>query len=199
MLAEDKRINTKKELYDWINYESKQYGCDGPFQALRNAFPITESDILRKHQVILRKTEFYVNTGIKILGVLYKIRLYRMQNKYALHIPINTCGRGLKIKHVGPILINGRATVGEDCAFHINSALVAAGRREGVPTLGNGVVVGTGAVLVGGVHIADNVAIGANAVVNKDVLEENIAVAGVPAHKVSNSGRLTWNTKSKGK
>lgn len=199
MLTEEKRINTKEELRDWICYESQKYGATGVIATLRELFPIKESDVLRKHQVILRKTEYFVNQGNRIMGALYKIRLYRIQNKYALHIPINTCGRGLKVMHVGPILINGRATVGENCAFHINTALVAGGRNDDVPTLGDGVIVGIGATLVGGVYIADNVAIGANAVVNKDVIEENCAVAGVPAHKISDNGRLTWNTKAKEK
>ena len=83
----------------------------------------------------------------------------------------------------------------DNCSIHINTAFVAQGVSNEVPTLGDGVVVGVGAVLMGGIHIANNVAIGANAVVNKDVLEENIAVAGVPAKKISNSGRLEWNKK----
>lgn len=66
-------------------------------------------------------------------------------------------------------------------AFHYN-----------VPKLGNGIVVEVGAVVVGG-YIANNVAIGANAVVCTDVTEENIAVAGIPAKKISNNGRLEWN------
>lgn len=72
------------------------------------------------------------------------------------------------------------------------TALVAKGISNQAPILGDGVVVGVGATIVGGVRIAKNVAIGANSVVVKDVLEANIAVAGIPAKKVSNSGRLAW-------
>lgn len=197
MLAENKRINSKSQLRDWLKYECHKYGSAGILTALLNIFPVRECDVLRKHQIMLRRTEFYVNTGSKILSLLYRIRLNRFQNKYAIHVPINTCGRGLKIMHVGPILINGRATVGEDCSFHINTALVAGGRDDGVPTLGNGVILGIGAVVVGKVQVACNVVVGANAVINKDILENDIAVAGVPAHKISNNGRLTWNNNGK--
>ena len=162
---------------------------------LREIIPISEADILRKHQVILRKTEYYMNTGHKLMACIYKVRLNRIQNRYALHIPTNTCGKGLKIMHVGPVLINGNATVGKDCVFHINTALVAGGTNDGVPYLEDGVIVGIGAVLMGNIQVRRNVAIGANAVVNKSVDEENIAVAGVPAKKVSNGGRLNWNKK----
>ena len=164
---------------------------------LRTVFPESENDILRKHQLLLRKTEYHTNCDHKVCSLIYKVRLSRMQNKYALHIPINTCGRGLKIMHVGPVLMNGRVTVGTDCSFHINTALVAGGTNDGVPCLEDGVVVGIGAIVLGDVHIARYVAIGANAVVNKNVSEENIAVAGVPAHKVSDGGRLKWNKKAK--
>lgn len=194
MLSHENRINTKSELNDWIEYERKKYG-GGTTGILREVFPISESDVLRKHQVLLRKTEYHTNCGHKIRSLICKIKLYRLQNRYALHIPINTCGRGLKIMHVGPILMNGKVTVGKDCSFHINTALVAGGTNNDVPYLEDGVVVGIGAVVLGNAHIARNVAIGANAVVNKNISDENIAVAGVPAHKVSDGGSLRWNQK----
>ena len=95
--------------------------------------------------------------------------------------------------HVGPILMNGHATVGNNCSFHINTALVASGPENGAPILSDGCVVGIGAIIVGNVWLAENVAVGANAVVTKSVDEPNIAVAGVPAKKVSNNGRINWN------
>lgn len=169
-----------------MNWENMVVG------GIRRVFPITETDILRKHQVILRKTEYYVNNRRYILSKIYKIRLFRLQNKYSIHIPLNTCGKGLKIMHVGPILLNRKVTVGQDYSIHINTALVAGGTTGDVPTLGNGIVIGIGAVVLGGVYIANNVAIGANATVTKDVNEENIAIAGVPAHKISDNGSLKW-------
>ena len=160
---------------------------------IRNFFPVGESDVLWKHQRLLRKTEWYVNSGKKLRGLLSKIRLKRFQNKYGMHIPLNCCKAGLKIMHVGPILINANATVGKNCSIHINTGLVAGGTTDDAPILEDGVVVGIGAVILGGVHIAKNVAIGANAVVNKSIDEEDIAVAGVPAKKISNNGRSQWN------
>ena len=50
---------------------------------LREVFPISESDILRKHQVLLRKTEYYTNCGHKVRSLICKIRLSKIQNKYA--------------------------------------------------------------------------------------------------------------------
>ena len=188
MLAKEKRICSKEQLPDWLLYEKKKYrGVP--------SLTISEVDILYKHQVLLRKSEYYHNTGNTIMGKIYSLRLSRFQNKYALHIPINCCDRGLKIMHLGPVLINSRCSIGKDCSLHINTAIVAGGTNDGVPTLDDGVIVGVGAVVLGGIYVAKNVAIGANAVVNKDITEENIAVAGVPAKKISNNGRLEWNKK----
>lgn len=113
-----------------------------------------------------------MNTGHKLMACIYKVRLTRMQNRYALHIPANTCGKGLKIMHVGPVLINGNATVGKDCVFHINTALVAGGTNDGVPCLEEGVIVGIGAVLLGNIQVKRNVAIGANDKCLDDVKEK---------------------------
>lgn len=104
--------------------------------------------ILEKHQVLLRKTEYLVNgEKHRYLYLLYKMRLIRMQNKYTLHIPVNICGKGLKIIHIGSILINGKAYVGKDCLPHINTALVTGGTNDDVPYLEDGIVAGVGAVI----------------------------------------------------
>lgn len=180
MLVTEKQIRTRADLREWIGYEVKKYRPKGRIW-FRFVFPISEMDVLIKHQVLLRKTEYYVNNSIMFWSLIYRVRLMKFQNKYALHVPINTCGKGLKIMHVGPVLINGRATVGENCSIHINTALVAGGPSDETPTIGNGVAIGVGAVIIGGVHVADNSWIGANAVVTKSVNEPNVAIAGVPA------------------
>ena len=166
---------------------------------IREILLLGEHDILRKYQVLLRKEEYHINTKHKIRAVIYKIKVNKLGYKYGLHIAPNTCGKGLKIMHLGSILINGNSRVGENCRFHINTALVAGGTNDYAPRLGNNIVVGVGATILGNITIADGVAIGAGAVVNKDVLEENIAVAGVPAKKKSNNGTITWGKKNSSK
>jgi len=48
---------------------------------------------------------------------------------------------------------------------------------------------------VGSVTLGSGIAIGANAVVTKSFEEDNIAIAGVPAKKISDNGASTWNKK----
>lgn len=182
-------ITSKKELADWLAYEHSRYGN---VKGIKVLLGLGEQAVLWKHQVLLRKAEYYTNTNNRVLALIYRVRLNKMQNKYAIHIPLNTCGRGLKLMHVGPVLMNTNTIVGKDCVFHMNVGIVAGGNNGFAPVLGDNIVVGYGSVVLGNTHIANGVTIGANAVVNKDVLEENIAVAGVPAKKISNNGRTTW-------
>ena len=190
----DDVIHNKKEMKEWLKYELyHKYGKEDTIYGLfQDLFLVTEGAILRRHIILLRKTEYFINTNKKIRALIYKLLLRKFQNKYALNIPINRCGKGFKIMHLGPVLINEKAIIGKDCSLHMNTAVVAGGSNNGVPRLDDGVVVGIGAVVLGNIYIAKNVAIGANAVVNKSVTEENIAVAGVPARKISSNGRLVW-------
>lgn len=191
-MSRENRIKTREELHEWLDYEKKRYPQESYLKYLLQS---NETSIIWKHQVLLRTTEYHINAKNKLRARINQLRLNRFQSKYGIHIPPNVCGKGLKVMHIGPILINENATVGENCRFHFNTALVAGGTNNGVPTLGNDVVVGIGAVILGDIQIADGVAIGANAVVNRDVLEKNITVAGVPAKKISNRGSMDWNKK----
>ena len=140
---------------------------------------------------MLRKAEYHKNTGHKLRGFYYLAKLRRLQNKYSMHIPLNVFDKGLTIMHLGPILVNGSVVAGKNCTLHMNTAIVSSAMKE--PVLGDGVWLGYGACVLGGVRIADHVAIGANALVNKSVEEENRVVAGVPAKKISDNGTKNWH------
>lgn len=185
-------IKTKREFNEWFNYEKKKYG-NCKFWRIKSLLKYAETPLLIKHNYLLRKTEWHINSGHKLLSKIYNIRLKSFQNVYGMHIPVNRCGKGLRIMHIGSVIINERANVGDDCVFHINSGVVAGGTNGGCPTLGNNVIVGIGAIVLGGITVADHIAIGANAVVNKDFLEPDIAIAGVPAKKISDNGSSQWN------
>ena len=92
-----------------------------------------------------------------------------------------TLGHRFRIDHFGGIVISGDAVFGDDCVIRngVTVGLRHAGER-GAPTIGNRVDIGAGAKILGPIHIGDDVAIGANAVVLTDVPSESIAV-GVPA------------------
>ena len=92
---------------------------------------------------------------------------------------------GLSIAHRGTIIINGGAKIGANCRLHacVNIG-TEAGYTDKAPTIGDNCYIGPGVKMYGDIFIANGIAIGANAVVNKSFEEENIAIAGVPAKKI---------------
>ena len=141
-----------------------------------------------KYEILLRKLEYYTNCKNTPLFKPYLLYLkYKFHNlgiKLNFEIPLNVCGPGLWLTHIGPIVIHAKR-IGANCKIHI---CVNIGKKDDIPTIGNNVYIGPGAKIFGGIEIADGIAIGANAVVNKSFLEPNISIAGVPAKKVSNKG-----------
>lgn len=95
-----------------------------------------------------------------------------------------TLGRRCRIDHFGGIIISGDAVFGDDCVIRngVTVGLRHTGQR-GSPILGNRVDIGAGAKILGAIRIGDDVQIGANAVVLKDVPSNSIAV-GVPARVI---------------
>ncbi len=146
-----------------------------------------------KYERLLRKVEYYENcrTGLvwKPIWIYLKIRLKRKSRKLGFNIPPNVFGPGLSIGHPGPITVNKAAIVGENCRIHTCVFIATkAGFSSSAPKIGNNVYIGPGAKIFGPIEIADDIAIGANAVVNKSFLEPGITIAGVPAKKISDKG-----------
>lgn len=183
-------IENINDLHEFLEYESAIYHLKwGGVKWLLGS----ENAIIWSWQKRLRKTEYYFNTNKKMRYYLSKILLNWKSNRYGLHIGLNVFDKGLHVMHLGSILTNGRVRAGRDCAIHINTALVAQGVSSDTPVLGNNIVIGVGATILGGVTIADGIAVGANALVNKSFTEPDIAIAGVPARKVSGNGKNNWN------
>lgn len=83
------------------------------------------------------------------------------------------------------IVISHFATIGKNCTiFHQVS--IAQNEFNQAPTIGNNVLIGAGAKLIGNITIGDNINIGANAVVVHDV-PSNCTVVGIPAKIVKHS------------
>lgn len=94
--------------------------------------------------------------------------------------PAAKIGKNLFIDHCLGVVIGETSVIGDNCTIYQNVTLGGTGKEKGKrhPTLGNNVVVGAGAKVLGGVTIGDNVKIGANSVVLKDV-PANCTVVGV--------------------
>ena len=103
--------------------------------------------------------------------------------------PGATLGQGLFIDHGMGVVIGETAILGNNCLIYQNVTLGGTGKELGKrhPTLGNNVVVGTGAKVLGNIQIGANVRIGAGSVVLRDV-PSDCTVVGVPGRIVFRQG-----------
>ena len=101
-------------------------------------------------------------------------------------------GRRLVIDHGMGIVIGETAEVGDDCLIYHGVTLGGTGKDQGKrhPTIGNNVLISTGAKVLGPFKVGDNARIAANAVVLSEVPADATAV-GIPAQIVKIAGRST--------
>ncbi|WP_215226790.1 serine O-acetyltransferase [Echinicola shivajiensis] len=157
-------------------------------------------DWVWEFQKSLRRLEYVYNcrNGIyrKLSLPLVFLRYKRLSVKLGFTIPINTFGPGLAIVHQGTIIVNSGVRVGANCRIHtcVNIG-TQAGYASKCPIIGDNCYIGPGAKLFGDIKIASNIAIGANAVVNKSFLEEGVIIAGVPAKVIGKSDTKNFNRK----
>ena len=107
----------------------------------------------------------------------------RAKKKTGIEIhPGAKIGRGLFIDHGTGVVIGETTEIGDDCVIYQGVTLGGTGKDHGKrhPTLGNNVMVGAGAKVLGPVKIGDNVKIAAGAVVLTDI-PDNATAVGVPA------------------
>ena len=170
-------LTSIKNLY----YDAKNIQQKDP--AARNIF-----------EVILLYPGFHALFFHRIAHFFYNIKLFfiarlisqltRFFTGIEIH-PGATIGKRLMIDHGMGIVIGETAVIGNDCVIYHQVTLGGTGKEKlkRHPTIGNNVLIGAGAKLLGPINIGDNVKIGAGSVVSKSV-EKNSTVVGVPEDRV---------------
>ena len=162
-----------------------------------------------KLEVLILYPSVHALISHRIAHWFYKHKMFfiaRLTSQLSRHFtgieihPGAKIGKGLFIDHGMGVVIGETAEIGDNVTIYHGVTLGGTGKEKGKrhPTVGNNVLIGCGAKVLGNIKIGDNSNIGANSVVNKDVDEENIAVAGAPAKKISNNGSKEWNKDKKG-
>lgn len=121
---------------------------------------------------------------------LCKFWFRRLSLKLGVCLDFTTdIGPGLYLPHPFGIVVNRRCRIGANCnlAQHVTLGLKSREPLAGCPVIGDRVYLGPGAVVIGAVTVGDEAAIGANAVVTRDVPPRAVA-AGVPAKILSQRG-----------
>ncbi len=103
-------------------------------------------------------------------------------------------GKGLFIDHGMGVIIGETAEIGDDCTIYQNVTLGGTGKDIGKrhPTIGNNVMIGAGAKVLGPFKVGDNSKIAANAVV-LDAVPEDCTCVGVPARVIKRAGVRVCN------
>lgn len=157
---------------------------------------IKEKDPAAKNilEVIILYQGFHILVYHRIAHFLYKKKMYflarlisqigRFFTGIEIH-PGAKIGKRLFIDHGMGIVIGETAEVGNDCTIYHGVTLGGTGKdkHKRHPTVGNNVMIGAGAKIIGAINIGDNVKIGAGAVVLKDI-EANTTAVGVPINRI---------------
>ena len=85
-------------------------------------------------------------------------------------------GYGLHIPHYGTIVVNNQCQIGNYCVLHTSVCIGGKGK-----VIGDGLYVGSGAMLMGPIRLGNGVSVASQSLVNKSFEENNILLAGTPA------------------
>tara|TARA_R110001592_G_C12965332_1_gene732731 strand:+ start:89 stop:718 length:630 start_codon:yes stop_codon:yes gene_type:complete len=186
-------IKSKSDYYHYLEQDRKALNIKGTLKE-----HLTHD--IWHFQKALRKLEFVKNTAsnivIKSYAAYLQLKVRRLGRKLGFSIPANVVGPGLSIAHAGTIVINGRCKIGANCRIHV-CVNVGGGlsKKADPPVIGDNCYIGPGAKIYGDITLGDNIAIGANAVVNKS-FGSNLTIGGIPAQIIAEKGPLDILKKS---
>ena len=149
-------------------------------------------EILLLYNGLHATIDYRIAHWLHVRGLRFLARAISQWSKMWTGIEIHPgarIGRRLVIDHGTGIVIGETAEIGDDCLLYQGVTLGGTGKDVGKrhPTLGNNVMVGAGAKVLGPIHIGDNVRIAAGAVVLTDI-PDNCTAVGIPARVVRKNG-----------
>ncbi len=183
---------TAKDIYRGGRDLLKEIRYD--VEAFRQRDPAATSDA----EILLLYSGLHARTAHRLSHKLYKkghtfaARIVSQGARLVTGIEIHpgaTIGRGLVIDHGAGVVIGETAEIGDNCTIYQGVTLGGTGKNVGKrhPTLGDNVMIGAGAKVLGPLTIGDNAKIAAGAVALHDIPADSTAV-GMPARVVSVGG-----------
>lgn len=153
---------------------------------VRHKFPIPFVDSIWIYQRTLRYYEYHKNVDNRLRKNIYSLLLVIRGQRLGFSISGNCFGPGLRINHYGMLIVNKHARIGKWCDINQGVNIGANGMidDDGIihlrtPIIGDYCYIGIGAKIFGDCKIGNNVRIGANSVVTKNV-PDNMTVVGIP-------------------
>ena len=170
-----------RDLFETVNaYLARDHAARGPLEVLL-LYPGVKA--ISYH----RKAHWCYEHDLKFLARAIS-QLSRHRTGIEIH-PGAKIGKRLVIDHGMGIVIGETAEIGDDCLIYHGVTLGGTGKDSGKrhPTIGNNVLIGTGAKVLGPFKVGDNSRIAANSVVLSEIPPDSTAV-GVPARVVRRAG-----------
>lgn len=182
-------IQNKNDYKEYVKTEENLYREIGYRGRMHSFISQCEVGQIVKFMRVLRKDELYTNQSKKSLFNKLLSKYYRRKHnilglKLGIQIPINTFEKGLLIYHSQNIIVHKDARCGELCKLHGCNCIGNNGKENSghnTPIIGKNVDIGVGAIVIGGICIADNTTIAANAVVCKSITDKGKIAKGMPA------------------
>jgi serine O-acetyltransferase len=182
-------IKSKRDLQHYLTEDLKRFNGKRP--TLKDWLLKNEVWYIFKYQRHLRLMEYYQNIGKLHPFFLYHFFKYkRLGFKLRFTIYPNTIGYGLRIYHTGDFVhVKANCKIGSNCTL-LPGVVIGNKKLENDDTwvnVGDNCYFGLGAKVFGEVTIGNNVVIGANSVVVKDI-PDNCVVSGIPAKIIKQNG-----------
>jgi serine O-acetyltransferase len=177
---------------DYLNYLHQDRKVNGTISKplIQRWIFYSEHYFILKYLRVLRKLEYLTNVKkglVKKVSYIITLRLYRkLSHKLGIMIPVNVAGYGLKMYHIGGIIVNPGVKLGNNCTLQ-TGVIIGQGSSGGLPVIGDDVYFAPGAKAFGKIKIGNNVVVAPNSVVIKDV-PDNCVVSGVPAKIIKKDG-----------
>lgn len=208
MKAWEKILDGAKDAASIVRHEAKKLRRSArnlgrevryDIDAFRQRDPAAKSDaeILLLYSGMHARLAHRLSHKLYLQGHEFAARAVSQGAKFVTGIEIHpgaTIGRGLVIDHGCGVVIGETAEIGDNCTIYQGVTLGGTGKDEGKrhPTLGDNVMVGAGAKILGPVKIGNNVKVAAGAVVLTELPEHSTAV-GIPAKVVRVGGARVAN------
>lgn len=180
-------IKTKEELKKVLEIEKKLYLGKG--KKTVELILVKDKDwFIYRFQRFLRLSEYHYNNRYnlfhKLLYIYYRRKKNILGNKLGIEMWENTFGPGLRIWHAGAIVVNGYSKVGAYCQLRGDNCIGVDGNHPNAPVIGDNVILGNGAKVIGDICIQDDTVVGAGAVVVKSSKIKGDVLVGVPARSI---------------
>lgn len=192
VMSENASINTEKPLSFFAQWNEDVYCVFGRDPAAHSVWEIllTYSGV---HAVLMHRISHRLWKSNWKLTARILASITKMFTSVEIH-PGATIGRRLFIDHALGVVIGETAEIGNDVTLYHGVTLGGTtwNREKRHPTLGNNVLVGSGAKILGAITLGNNVRVGANSVVVKDV-PPCCTVVGIPGRVIQSKGTQIQN------